>query len=531
VSVYHGGVSKQAPCDADRGTTVLSRLKVSGFKNLLDVDVAFGPFTCIAGPNGVGKSNLLDAIRFLSLLADRPLIEAALHVRGESERLEDAESLIHQAGANRTDRMTFEAEMLIPLDGLDDLGQPAKASATFLRYRLDLGLRRKADGAVGPFEVLREELLPVPLKEATAHLRFPGIAPKWRASVLRAKERSRVFIATEGAGAERAVELHSERNANAAPVSRIATNLPRTVLSSTDATTSPTAFLARSEMRSWQVLHLEPASLRRPAEAVPTPSRILGADGSHLPTALYRVVQLRTRDAPNEQARRVLEAQVYAEVANRLATLVDDIRTVSVVRDEERRLLTLYVTDRTGASYPARSLSDGSLRFLALVILSLTPDGIRVLCLEEPENGIAPDRIPALLGLLHATAVDAMQRVDAENPLRQVILTTHSPAVVALTPDDSLLVAERRLVPTGNGRSQAVSFAALPGTWRLQTGSPVTTAPLGSLLPYLSVSHLESDDKEQGDADHAVGSIETGARRVADREDVRRLGLVALTRE
>ena len=56
MSVYHGGVSKQAPCDADRGTTVLSRLKVTGFKNLLDVDVAFGPFTCIAGPNGVGKT-------------------------------------------------------------------------------------------------------------------------------------------------------------------------------------------------------------------------------------------------------------------------------------------------------------------------------------------------------------------------------------------------------------------------------------------------------------------------------------------
>lgn len=45
-----------------------TRLVVRGFKNL-DVDVRFGPFTCIAGPNGVGKSNVFDAIALLSALA------------------------------------------------------------------------------------------------------------------------------------------------------------------------------------------------------------------------------------------------------------------------------------------------------------------------------------------------------------------------------------------------------------------------------------------------------------------------------
>ncbi len=67
---------------------MLTRLKVSGFKNLVDVDVRFGPFTCVAGANGVGKSNLFDAIRFLSAIADCPLIEAALSVRDEGGRTE-----------------------------------------------------------------------------------------------------------------------------------------------------------------------------------------------------------------------------------------------------------------------------------------------------------------------------------------------------------------------------------------------------------------------------------------------------------
>ena len=34
---------------------MLTRLKITGFKNLVDVDVRFGPFTCIAGVNGVGE--------------------------------------------------------------------------------------------------------------------------------------------------------------------------------------------------------------------------------------------------------------------------------------------------------------------------------------------------------------------------------------------------------------------------------------------------------------------------------------------
>ena len=62
---------------------MLTRLKVSGFKNLVDVDVRFGPFTCIAGPNGTGKSNLFDAIRFLSALSDQTFMDAAMSVRDE----------------------------------------------------------------------------------------------------------------------------------------------------------------------------------------------------------------------------------------------------------------------------------------------------------------------------------------------------------------------------------------------------------------------------------------------------------------
>src|SRR5690606_12481573 len=93
---------------------MLTRLKVDGFKNLDGVDVHFGPFTCVAGPNGVGKSNLFDAVAFLSALADKPLMEAALGVRGGDARRGDVVSLFRRVGDRTSDRMDCLVEFLTP---------------------------------------------------------------------------------------------------------------------------------------------------------------------------------------------------------------------------------------------------------------------------------------------------------------------------------------------------------------------------------------------------------------------------------
>src|ERR1700724_1094483 len=128
---------------------MLTRLKVSGFKNLVDLDVHFGPFTCVTGVNGVGKSNLFDAVHFLAALADRSLEDAARSVRAEGGRGADADGLLTRAGGaitlRRVAERSFAAEMIVPAQAVDDLGQTAAASITFLRYGLTLA--RRQDGA------------------------------------------------------------------------------------------------------------------------------------------------------------------------------------------------------------------------------------------------------------------------------------------------------------------------------------------------------------------------------------------------
>jgi len=406
---------------------MLTRLKVTGFKNLVDVDVRFGPFTCVAGANGVGKSNLFDAINFLSALADRPLIDAARSVRDEGGRTTDVRSLFHRVGDKYADQMSFEVEMIVPKEGVDDLGQKAEASISFLRYNLTLAYRTDdSPQALGSLEILKEELVHINLGDAKEHLLFPHTST-WRKSVLLGR-RSSPFISTEEEEGKRLIKLHQD-GIKGRPLSRLASNLPRTVLSAANAAESPTALLARREMQSWRILQLEPSSLRKP-DSFTAPNR-LGIDGSHLAATLYSLAH----STPNHGSNGEFSAQVYSQVANRLAELIDGVYDVSIDRDERRELLTLLLTDRTGTSHPARALSDGTLRFLALTVLELDSEARWLLCLEEPENGIHPERIPAMLNLLQDIATDVAEPIGPDNPLRQVIGNTHSPAVVSQAPE------------------------------------------------------------------------------------------------
>ena len=44
-----------------------------------------------------------------------------------------------------------------------------------------------------------------------------------------------------------------------------------------------------------------------------------------------------------------------------------------------------------------------------------------------------------MLRLLEDIAIDTSNEIGVDNPLRQVIINTHSPAVVAQVPDDNCL--------------------------------------------------------------------------------------------
>ena len=457
---------------------MLTRLKVHGFKNLVDVDLRFGPFTCIAGANGIGKSNLFDAITFLSALASKPLMEAAVSIRDEERRSSDVRALFHRVGETSDQEMSFEAEMIAPITAVDEFGQTAKATITFLRYSLRLGLRKDTQvwSSLGALEILEEKLIHITKGETKAHLLFPH-SDSWRDCVVVGVRRSPAFISTSEVAGQRRVLLHQDGGSSGKALSKPAAQLPRTMLSSANAAENPTVLCAKREMESWIRMQLEPSALRAPDDMHAFPH--LGTRGEHLPATLYRLSH--SNGGPNIEG-----VRVYSQITNRLVSLIDDVRGVEIERDEKRETLTVKIRGRNGTIYPARSLSDGTLRFLALAVLEQDPTAQDVVCLEEPENGIHPERIPAMLKLLQDIATDPNEAVDETNPLRQVIVNTHSPAVVLQVPPESFVFADAQEAVSSAGRYQRTTFNGLKNTWR--TKEPAKGEPLavGNLLAYIN---------------------------------------------
>lgn len=204
-----------------------------------------------------------------------------------------------------------------------------------------------------------------------------------------------------------------------------------------------------------------------------------------------------------------------AAIANRLFELIDHVGELRIDRDDKRELLTLVLTDRFGTELPAKALSDGTLRFLALASVEIDPTLTGLICLEEPENGIHPERISAMLQLLRDIAVDPHDPVDEDNPLRQVIINTHSPIVVGQVPDDSLVFAVPQERTVEGGVVKGASFRCLSKTWRAENeNTKMPTIAKGVALAFLQPVAEKGDTSRQGPE-----------RRVMDREDFAQLKL------
>lgn len=441
---------------------MLTKLKVKGFKSLEDVTVHFGPFTCVAGSNGAGKSNLFDAIVFLKDLADMPIIAAANRVRDrDGKKAGSVQSIFTRYRDRSADQIELEAEFLVANSVVDDFGRQGEPRVTHLRYRLVLGYVLDGKSASERILLKEESLKYIPKRDFRRGL-FKHTDAFWE--TVKGGTKTSDFISTDVSETDGRSIVNIHQDAGSGRPERIpALGMERTALSGINTIDRPTALSARREMRSWALLQLEPSALRQPDD-FSTPADVhVAPSGAHMPATLKRL----DRDA---------------EVANRLAELIPDVAELSVEVDEKRELKTLFLTNRDQIKYPAKALSDGTLRFLALAIIYADPQGGSVICLEEPENGIHPSRVSAMTNLLRDMAVDPRQSISDTNPLRQVIINTHSPLVVQQLAAEDLIVCQQY-------RHRGAAFTTLgflANTWRATQEPTQATTSLSTLLSYLN---------------------------------------------
>lgn len=446
---------------------MLTRLKISGFKNLRDVDLRFGLFTCIAGSNGVGKSNLFDAICFLSDLASMPIVQAALRVRGSNGQLNDLKSLFAFDKQGVALPMEFVVEAIVPKQVEDDFDRAGTPTATYLQYSLTLRLAEdeKMVAVKDPIYIQFEELRAKRKKEAESELQFTTSAAFIKQFIVDPRQRTTPFIQTKDESGNAVIKLFGEYGATGQPPKIPARKSPQTVLSGVNAISHPTPLALRREMQSWRLLQLEPSALRKPDEFAST-SKVT-ANGEHLAAALHRT-------------------GLYAEVAASLSELIPGIDAVEVDNNDVRNLRTLCVK-MNGHRFSASALSDGTLRFLALAIMASDPDAYGTICMEEPENGIHPLRVPQIVQLVKQLSDSQSNDTDdweGQEKLRQVIINTHSPLVVVELDKDELIMADAYHAE----KSQWVRFKPIFQTWRGQNMETKDCVSQGQVLAYLDGS-------------------------------------------
>ncbi len=128
-----------------------------------------------------------------------------------------------------------------------------------------------------------------------------------------------------------------------------------------------------------------------------------------------------------------MDARTKKKIITGLQTLYPGIQGIQAKPVAGGSLL-LYLEEEGGIEIPASRLSDGTLRFISLLVILHDPKPPPLIAIEEPELGLHPDVLRHVAELL----MEASERT-------QLVVTTHSRLLVDCLQDDpeSIIVCEK----------------------------------------------------------------------------------------
>ena len=362
--------------------------------------LSFGPNTkeielrslnILIGPNGCGKSNLLEVIRILSFLPEKEPWSSVLNTGGVLE-------WIWKGDKGRIVQSGIEVEMsLASLPEDHSIGTP---SSFDFKYSLRLVEFQSA------FRVVQETVQTVSPKNE---------GPSRHSWIESNGSRGELHLRGELPGDDPVfVNLNPERSI-LSQLSSLPGQLPHVAFPLQELYEIGQFFDSFDFHQDWEFGVDQSA---RDPMPVGQPISRLEEDARNLAQMLtyYRDYHPKTYNSVQELMRKFYEPFKGLEV-----------RLIGTH-------LQVVVQEDSGYSIPAYRLSDGTLRWLALVTILLNPTPAPVTCIDEPELGLHPDIIPTLADLLR----EASTRT-------QLVLTTHSRDLVECFSDEpeSICVCEK----------------------------------------------------------------------------------------
>lgn len=178
-----------------------------------------------------------------------------------------------------------------------------------------------------------------------------------------------------------------------------------------------------SLLRGCRIYHFHDTSRTAPVkQSGPTAdSLMLRSDAANLAALLAKL-----RNSGFEQ-----DAVAYrriVSVVNQVAPFFDDF----VLAPDERDSIRLRWHDNTEGVFSAHQMSDGTLRFICLATLLLSPTLPQLVVLDEPELGLHPSAIVQLAELLRSASTRS-----------QVLVATQSVTLLNQFEPEDLVVVER----------------------------------------------------------------------------------------
>jgi predicted ATPase len=393
---------------------MIKRVKIKGYKSLHDLEIYLEPLTVIIGPNAAGKSNFLDALQLLPRIVTHRSLKEAFEPPYRGRPLESftfgeegIKSLL------KKDSAVFSIEVDVELSPvvIDRVNQqiaemkhserknelksdvssprePALIRDRYLRYRLEVEIRPK----YGLLLVSDEFLAAIKKNGELKASRNPFLE----------RIGEKIHLRMEG----QAHPIYYERFLDYSILSQ-----------SLFQPHYPHIVALQQEISNWFFYYFEPRERMR----LPSPVREVRHPGMMCEELASFLNTLKSADP-----------QRFEEMGKSLNMIIPSVTGIEVEVTDSGEAELKVVED--GIPFPARVLSEGTLRVLGLLALWGGRERPSVVGFEEPENGIPPSRVKRVAELL---------KNRAGTGSTQLIVTTHSPLVPEMLPDENIYICRK----------------------------------------------------------------------------------------
>lgn len=407
---------------------MITRLEASRYRCFERLGVDVGDFRILVGANGSGKTTLLDLPVLLGDLLRATNVAAPFTDR-RPDQPPRAGSLAELIYAGRGNDFSLAVEARLPdavqsrvLDGMfarrrsersrQALQEDRRQWPTHIRY--EIGLRLNADQSL---QVAYEYLFMFP--EADGPDRrlagFHGVAAD-------SKKHWHLTL-------KREIGYESEFSPETPQANAAKVGLPETLLAMPRVLFEPEAGYPAARwlhgLLTADAVFLEPDWSAMRQASPPGQPKIITANGRNIP---WLALELKRENAPDTAAADY-RSERYADWIAHVQTALPQVRDIEVRERDDDHHAYFVVSYRGDFKVPSSGLSDGTLRILTLTLLPYLSKHPAILVTEEPENGIHPRAIEAVLQSL-SSMYDS-----------QVWVSSHSPVVLARADLDQLLCA------------------------------------------------------------------------------------------